>query len=109
MLICERSKISVMLGSKLTSEQLEGKAPIFQAQRDDAARYTALLASKMVVGNNVDAMAMANTSTFAQHLFAPDATLTLDQLRTDSEQAKLVAKYLRPQVQRLNSHYGPSR
>ena len=97
--------LKLNLGSMLTSEQLEGKAPIYQAQRDEAARYTAQIASKKVVGNNLEAMAMANTSTFAQHLFAPGAALTLDQLKQDSEQAKQVAAYLVPQVEKLRTEF----
>ena len=94
--------LKVSLKSKLSSEQLEGKAPIFQAEANEAARYTALMIRRTGRANNPNMLALVNTPSLMQQLFAPDGEITLDNLKkVDEEKAKRIADYLTPQVEQL--------
>jgi|SRR5579884_570543 len=95
--------LKVSLKSKLTSEQLDGKAPIFQAEANEAARHVALLIRRTGRSNNPNILAIVNTPSLMQHLFVEDKDgITLENLKnTDPEKAKQIAAYLTPQIETL--------
>ncbi len=91
------------LEQKLSSEQIENKAPIFQNQAFEAARYTALLIRQTRRGNNSNLLATVNTPSLMQHLFAHDGEISLANLNKEDEKTKQIAAYLPPQIQNVRT------
>jgi hypothetical protein len=94
--------LKVSLKNKLSSGQLEGRSPIFQAEANEAARYTALMIRRTGRASDPNVLPVVNTPSLMQQLFAPDGEITLYNLKKgDEERGKRIADYLMPQVEEL--------
>jgi hypothetical protein len=94
--------LKASLKNKLSSEQLDGKAPIFQAEANEAARYTALMIRKTGRSNNANVLALVSTPSLMQHLFAPGREIDLEKLeKGDEERRRQAASYLIPQIEQF--------
>jgi hypothetical protein len=101
-----QKNIKLLAGEVLSSAQLEGKAPIFQTQKNEVSRLAAVSLQKTVVVQNKDLLPLLDTTDMASRLFAPENDLTQADLAKDSGAAKNVEAYLLPQLDKLQEATG---
>ena len=86
----------------LTSQQIAGKAPITQADRDRVVRNIDVEVKRVVRLQHKDLYPLLETTQLENRLFDPAGALSLHDLKPDDEAAALhIAAYLKPLLQAI--------
>jgi hypothetical protein len=98
--------IQLLASEILSSNQVNGKAPIFQAQKNEVSRLALVSLQKTMIVQHKDLLPLLNTTDMASRLFAPENNLSQADLAKDSEAAKAVAAYLIPVLTKIQETTG---
>ena len=97
----------LMVRDKLRADQLNGRAPIFQAEANDAVRFLNLSVQKIVRASHKDLLPLLDQPILYQKLFTSDGEITFADLRSGNgaTEAMLVA-YLKPHLEQIRESFG---